>query len=129
MKPVMPSSLAPSGAAAASTACTTNQVATAAANATPAPAATGRRLALLAPIMLAVTGGKIGTAPGPSRTTIPGEWKPTVAWLCGPPTWVGWAGPVRGVAIRYTRPGRTVSPGAHQARRTRVLRRGEADPA
>ena len=81
MKPVIASSRGPSGAAASSSACTTNQVATAAANATPAPAATGLRRALLAPSRLAVTAAKIRIASRPSRNTITAELKTTVAWL------------------------------------------------
>ena len=50
--------------------------------------------------MLAVTAAKIRTASRPSRKTITDALKTTVAWLCGPRTSVGSAGPVSAVAIR-----------------------------
>ena len=100
MKPVIASSRGPSGAAASSSACTTNHVTTVAPNASPAPAATGLRRPWLAPSRLAVTAAKISTASRPSRKTITAELKTTVAWLWWPRTSVGSAGPVSAVAIR-----------------------------
>jgi hypothetical protein len=99
-KPVIASSRGPSGDAALSSAWNTNQVTTAAANATPAPATTGRRRRRLAPRKLAVTAAKMRTASSPSRKTMIAELKTTVAWLCGWATSVGSTGPVRAVAIR-----------------------------
>ena len=64
------SSRGPSEDAASSTACTTNQVITAAPNAHAAPRTTGRRRPESAPRKLAVTAAKISTASRPSRKTI-----------------------------------------------------------
>ena len=78
MKPVIASSFGPSGQAASSTAWTTNQVATEAANAKPAPSAIGRRFEAWIPVRLAATAAKISTASRPSRKTIIPELKTTV---------------------------------------------------
>ena len=99
-KPVMASSRGPSGEATESAAITTNHVATAATNASPAPATTGRRRARLAPRKLAVTAAKIRTASSPSRKTMMAELATTVACACGAPASVGSVGPVLAVAIR-----------------------------
>ena len=90
----------PSPEAASSTACTTNQVPTAAPNAHAAPTTTGRRRRALAPRKLAVTAAKISTASSPSRNTIMPALKTIVARLCGCVTSVGSTGPVDAVAIR-----------------------------
>ena len=100
MKPVIASSRGPSGEAASRTAWTTNQVATAAANATPAPSAIGRRFEAWMPVRLAETAAKISTASRPSLKTIIPELKTTVVWLMCWPASVGSAGPVSAVAIR-----------------------------
>ncbi len=100
MKPVIASSLGPSGEATSRTALTTNQVTTVAPKASAAPRVTGRRFALLAPRKLAVTAAKIRIASSPSRKTIIPELKTAVAWLIGFADSVGSAGPVLAVAIR-----------------------------
>jgi hypothetical protein len=88
----------PRGEATLRIAWATNQVATAAAKATPAPATTGRRRARSAPRKLAVTAAKMSTASSPSRKTMIAEFATAVAWPCA--TSVGSAGPVLAVAMR-----------------------------
>jgi hypothetical protein len=95
---VIASSFGPSGEAASSSACTTNQVAIVAPKASPAPTVTGRRFPSFAPRKLAVTAAKIRIASRPSRKTIIPELKTAVPWLIG--CSVGSAGPVSAVAIR-----------------------------